>query len=201
MPAGQRVIRVVSNSVQITVLPGVPPAPEEWGQAVDGIQCRLQVEKGIWSAGEAPVVLADLRNDGEQEFLVTPAEQMHQIEVDGSWYRSAEPAELAMFVPRLSPGGRVNGIRFSLDGRWAKTDSGERLALAPGKHSVRVGVSVIRRDTPGTKPLRVVSPAVEIQILPPDPHGRERVAGAQAANIPLYVERTYEVGDILVPAP
>ncbi len=163
----RQVVRVVSNEVQIEILSGKPPA-DEWGPAVEGVQCRLQAEKPVWNAGEVPMVLASMRNSGEREFSVTPVQVVYELEFDGAWYRWADPVELNIIVWPLSPGGRVNGIRFSLDNRWANKKTAARLNVSPGSHKVRVALTADPIRARAGRRVRAISNPVEITVLAPN---------------------------------
>jgi hypothetical protein len=60
----------------------------QWGEAVEGVQCRLRAEKIIWQSGKWPKFRADLRNHGERKLYRSGAPQSWEIELDGVWYRA-----------------------------------------------------------------------------------------------------------------
>ena len=166
------------------------PAPAEragapaWGEAVDGVQCRLRAESRMWQAGQVPVLRADLRNEGERQFLAVIAGQRNcQLEVDGRWFEWP----LGMHggtVPSLSVGQTMSDTLVTVSPIWQQATQeamewrqekmrtepreGEppHLTLTAGRHSVRVAflLDSLRVDTGDG--FRAVSNAVEIEIAP-----------------------------------
>jgi len=48
------------------------PAEPPWGEAVQGVQVRLQADKTTWKAGETPTLAMDLKNDGKTAIHLSP---------------------------------------------------------------------------------------------------------------------------------
>ena len=158
---GLRVIRALSNPIKIEILPSNPYG---WGVTVEGLQCRLQAEKSVWNVGDVPMVLADIRNVGDRDFLLTPIQVEHRLEFDGSWCRWGEPIEQGIRMLPLSPGQRVTGVRFSLDNRWILGKDRKPLNPAFGKHTVRVALTVEQAHAPQRKRIRITSNPVVVAI-------------------------------------
>jgi beta-lactamase regulating signal transducer with metallopeptidase domain len=103
-----------------------------WGQAVEGLRCRLRAEKQAWKVDETPILKADVENLGNREFLIYQTEQLYELNVDGLWYDQREISAISSLNANFPPGRRYNDIQFTLDGRWYKKNGDEQLKLSPG---------------------------------------------------------------------
>jgi len=126
-----------------------------WGEAVEGLQCRLRAEKRIWNLTETPTFKFDIRNQGKRTFTFWPAHKLElcQIEFDGKWHRWPSPIMIDSQLWPLVPGARYSGVTIELDKRF-------KIELTPGRHVVRIAFSL--------EGVRVVSNPVGIKILPAD---------------------------------
>jgi hypothetical protein len=63
--------RAESNPVEIEILPAEAEKPQDaaWGDAVEGVQVRLRVDKVQWKTGETPTVRVEVRNEGKLEIF------------------------------------------------------------------------------------------------------------------------------------
>jgi hypothetical protein len=175
-------------------------AEEGWGKAVEGVQCRLRPVKTTWKAGEAPKLLADVRNRGERVFLVYRAQEMCELQVDGRWYRWA--GDISVKSSPFSPGREYTGIPITLAGSWARSGTAKSppLALEPGRHTVRVAViarpqgeAIARLDDGRAimdEPVRAVSNPVAVVVQGPEASAgpRETSAAAPVADAPAAAE-------------
>ena len=125
-----------------------------WGQPSDGVQCRLKPLKSVWRTDDVPTLSLDIRNQGNETIDFCRIAEAHcEIDISGRWYGLAEPLILDAPVWELKPGMELNdAIEVRLTESWALpregTDPphapgiaekwGERLKLAPRKHSLRV---------------------------------------------------------------
>jgi hypothetical protein len=139
----------------------IEPQPDPkgpWSEAVEGLQCRLRAEKGVWKAKEVPAVRFEVRNQGKRELEIHMAAPACEVEFDGAWYKWSGPVSI---LSGTWPAGRQYDdfeIRVTLEPLWQS--GAKAIKLTPGKHKIRVAyVSMDRKD-----PVRVVSNAVEIQI-------------------------------------
>jgi len=134
-------------------------------EAVEGVRSRLRAERPVWRSGDVPILRADAENGGNRNLWLTPVQEFFEVEVDGSWYKWAEPIQLDMPVPSFSPGGEIVGMAICLDNRWGVKGTDKRLDLTLGEHVIRVALTCRPRapDTGGL--VRVLSNPVEITIL------------------------------------
>ncbi len=111
---------------------------EVWGEAVEGVQVRLRVDKAVWESGKVPTFHADVRNNGEREIVMPISGHGWGLEFDGEWYESR--ARPTVGLRKLPPGEEYCGVKISLGSWWLRTKNlRERIQLKPGKHTVRVG--------------------------------------------------------------
>ena len=57
-----------------------------WGEPVEGVSVRLQVDKPFWELPVTPILRASVRNQGRESLWVARAQQPGELEVDGIWY-------------------------------------------------------------------------------------------------------------------
>ncbi|MHC4239096.1 MAG: M56 family metallopeptidase [Planctomycetota bacterium] len=167
-PAGiRRLKKALPGCIIIPDFPDLKAGEADWGEAVEGLQCRLSADKITWKAGEIPTLKADVRNQGTSEFLIYRTQQLCELGIDGQWYRHKEVSAKSSPFP---PGKQYNGIDITLDKRWYSKGAYEPLQLPPGKHIIHVTfvLSDARKGgiEPPPAPVRVVSNPVEIEILP-----------------------------------
>jgi len=136
-----------------------------WGEAVDGVQCRLRAEIPVWRAGNFLRLQAEVRNQGKHDFSVVRRQDFFELEFDGRPHNRAGRGPVAKSSP-LGPGRHYKGIRFWLDTHWQEKQDGQPLRPAPGKHTVRVAFEAEPVGEDAGKPVRVVSNPVEIEIVP-----------------------------------
>jgi len=155
-----------------------PKQPEtQWGELVEGVQCRLRAVKSRWNEGAVPRLWANVRNQGVRNLLVRRQFNRCELEVDGKWYRRPlRTLGILMKRKPFPPGRQYDNIAVDLDQWWelaASQNAGqpgmsepERLKLTPDKHNIRVAfTATAAKNAPG-KPVRAVSNPVEIQIKP-----------------------------------
>ncbi len=164
-------------------------AEPPWGEAVEGVQVQLGPEKQQVKAGEAPHLSANIRNTGKRDLLLGMRSDRKlaasmEVEVDGLWYISmAEDLKIKVPPKPLGPGIVIEGITVPLDEKEVWTSGGKVLALAVGKHKVRVAFTAGPRGAPDKPPVRAVSNPVEIEVLPADanPAAAAKAAPAEVA--------------------
>lgn len=131
-----------------------------WGQPVEGLSVRLQVEKTSWELPEAPILRASVRNQGSETLFVVRTQQAGELEVDGVWYSWWNP----YYVTRrpLAAGQRFDDIRVTLGTQWR---SGLTTFLAgPGRYKFRFAVAAQRAEPNSGPAIRAVSDPVEVEL-------------------------------------
>lgn len=141
--------------------PADPRPKPPWGEAVEGLQCWLEADKAVWQGDEVPTFRLHVRNQGKRDLEIHMAQAACQLEFDGAWFDWTGPVS----IPAGPwPAGRQYEdfeVRVTLEARWA---SGKRTVdPGPGRHKVRVAYVTLDH----TRPVRVVSNPVEIQIETP----------------------------------
>ncbi|MHC4289325.1 MAG: hypothetical protein ACYSSK_04605 [Planctomycetota bacterium] len=132
----------------------IPDELYPWGEAVDGVQCRLRPIQSEWIIGQTPSFMLDVRNTGEKEVKFVPLMAAQcQFQWDGQWYGWAEPLRTGMFVRQVkSEQELVNAMEIKLTDSWAMPKSGglvrqmpgiekywgRRFEATPGKHLLKV---------------------------------------------------------------
>lgn len=126
-----------------------------WGEAAEGLQCRLRPDRRIWQMGERPSFKADIRNRGKRIFALLPSHQLElcRIQFDDKRYQWPNPFMIDSSVWPLSPGAQFNDIAITLHEQF-------KINLTPGRHIVRVAFSF--------EGIEVVSNPIGIEILSPN---------------------------------
>jgi hypothetical protein len=143
--------------------PPLSKSPEPtWGEAVEGVQCRLTADKPVWNAGEIPTFKAEVRNQGTRNLSIAQAQQLCEIEFDGRWFVWLGPIDVKSSA--LDPGRQYTNIPITLVSDWRSKDAREPLKLAPGKHTVRIAFIASPQNRNVSPPVRAVSNPVAIEI-------------------------------------
>ena len=162
-----------------------------WGPAVEGVQVRLRADKREWKAGETPKLIIDVRHQGDQKLVVrTVLDAVDELQVDGQSYRHPPEDLTGVLWQPLNPGDtRLHALTVTIDKEWLAVAGKKPLALAPGKHSVRFAWQGYHqqqdKQTPfpdEAQPVRLVSNAVEIEILPAEAKPADAKPAAPAAE-------------------
>jgi prepilin-type processing-associated H-X9-DG protein len=140
-----------------------------WGEAVEGVQCRLWPEKRTWKVGQTPKLRVDMRNEGTRELELFLANERWEIELDARWYRNRIPWLGDVIRLAFGPGQQHDNLAFPL---WESAKLGwrakygdEPLEFLPGRHTVRVAFNIRPAEQETWSALRVVSNPVEMEIL------------------------------------
>ena len=131
-------------------------AIQPWGNANDGVRCRLWQEEDGRIGDDFCV---DVSNAGAHHIVVEPAVE---IEVDGQWYKLAAPSTVnaAQFkVPEGRCARRAVGP-IALTANWVSIENGEPLRLGRGPHKLRARL-VAHLDRENGPPLSLVSGPAE----------------------------------------
>ncbi len=128
-------------------------AEPTWGEADEGLQCRLRPDKRVWQTGETPTFKIDMRNQGQRMFAFPPShiQQICRIQFDGRWYYWPNPVMIDGSVWPLAPGIKFDDIPIALDVQFG-------INITPGRHIIRVALAL--------EGVQVVSNPVGIKILP-----------------------------------
>ena len=126
-----------------------------WGEAAEGLQCRLRPAGRTWQPGEVPIFRIDIRNRGKRTFALTPAhmQQLCHVQFDGAWHRWPSPVVIDSPVWELRPGAELDDVTVTLHEQL-------KIGVTPGRHIVRVAFIF--------EGVRIVSNAVGIESLPPN---------------------------------
>jgi|GEM_PF-5363357 len=139
------------------------PGKATWGEAVEGVRCRLRPDRHSWQAGETPTLKADICNRGTHQLSVVQHQSVCELWCDGRWYSWA--GEIRAKSSSLGPGRQYNDIPVSLDGHWVSKSNGKPLRLRR-RHLVRLAFTgELSEPAPG-EVIRVHSNPVLIEILP-----------------------------------
>lgn len=143
------------------------PEPPEWGEPVEGMQCRLQADRLVWAAGEWPSFTAGVRYTSdrppgqERSVWVGDTQEYFSIEIDGRWFHR-KATSVAVPAAPFPSGGEKAGIAIGTKGGWQDATGKAPEALTVGKHTVRVALVPIHRDS--GEPMRAVSAPVQIEV-------------------------------------
>jgi len=183
------------------------PADTAWGEAVEGVDCRLWTDLRVWEADQTPVLNAEVRNRGKLALKIVPDATLQELQFDGKWYTSPERFEEGAALlkqPSPFPPGKEYGnlpVRLLPD-RWGWFGSPQPGPAVPkgpkpGKHSVRIAFTAQPADPAKGKPLRVVSNPVEIEIAAEKIQWGRNANGLQAGLAFDVQERPYHVGELV----
>ena len=81
----------------------IVPKPD-WGEAVEGMQCRLQADRLDWAAGDWPSFTAGVRYRSdrppgqERDVWVGDTQDHFSVEIDGRWFH---PKAMSVPVPKV----------------------------------------------------------------------------------------------------
>jgi Leucine-rich repeat (LRR) protein len=200
---------VIVDQVKVNGQPAVPmaqdraptkPKPpteasraDDWGPAVDGVQCRLEGKKPTWKAAEMPTLRAYVRHQAETRLFLSNHPMFGaQLEVDGHWHRwngSLEWAGPAHSSSKFRTKDE-QPLAITLDENWQQVENKQRLRMDPGRHVVRFAWEGHPERAPREGPdeqrsVVLMSNPVRITILPERPqpkpadlHPDERAAAA-----------------------
>lgn len=142
---------------------------EAWGEAAEGLQCRLGVDKRVWPFDDGIELTLDFRNVGNTDISCPNFAQLCEVESDGQWYTWTGPTIAEMFTVMLKPNQEaLDSLKITLPASWVSSDSGVPLSLMPGKHTIRVKVQPLQRGVRKSDPVPspVISNPVAIEICP-----------------------------------
>lgn len=111
------------------------------------VVAKIRSPRIEWHPSEVPGFMVDVRNQGADTFHLSPRQPVHEIEIDGKWYRWG--GKIRVLGTSFPPGAEHTSIHFKLDpNRWASRDSDARelpkFKLTPGQHVARV--AIVLRD-------------------------------------------------------
>jgi hypothetical protein len=133
----------------------IPDDQCPWGQAVNGVQCRLRPILSSWKIGQIPTLTLDIRNTGEKDINLVPLmEAQCQFQWDGQWYGWAEPLIDGLRIGCNIGSGQefTNAMEIKLTDFWAELKGkglarpmpeskifwGQHFQALSGKHTLRV---------------------------------------------------------------
>jgi hypothetical protein len=148
----------------LTLAAAAVPAtrPGEWGEPVEGVRASLKVERGRGKVADLAFT-AGVRNDGKRtDLMVAKGQEFLEIEVDGKWYQWV--ADQSGQAIALPPGKELAGVRVSLDGEWRPIGHDAKLKPTRGRHALRVRF-LAENEQEFEPVLPVVSNKVEFDVL------------------------------------
>lgn len=91
-----------------------------WGEAAEGLQCRLRPDRRTWKVSERPSFKVDIRNQGKRIFAFLPLYQIElcRIQFDDKRYQVPSPFMIDSPVWSLAPGSQFNDIAITLHERF-----------------------------------------------------------------------------------
>jgi len=127
-------------------------AEPTWGEADEGLQCRLRPDKRLWQTGETPTFKIDIKNHGQRMFAFPQShiQQICKIQFDGKWYHWPGPVMIDGALWPLAPDVQFDDISVALHERFG-------IKITSGRHVVRVALAL--------EGVQVVSNPVGIRVL------------------------------------
>ncbi len=117
-----------------------------WSKAVDGIQLRLRPEKTVWTPGETPAFVLDIRNAGDRAIGTTKSQSAYEVAFEDHWYRAGEQQEIEQDAIERGE-TRTAAVRITLDeNKWISTGSDLQVPgeLASARIDARLPLKMIR---------------------------------------------------------
>ena len=144
--------------------------PRFWGNAVEGVACRLRPQQRVWRTGQTPIFSVDLRNKGTRHLKTDTNLMSWEIELDGAWYHCSREVGNTIAPIPLEPGRQHDnhGLRFT-GNLWRSKEGDKPLEFTPGRHTVCVAFTARATKPNAGPPVRAVSNPVEIEIVPAKP--------------------------------
>jgi len=114
----------------IEVQPNPDSPKRDWGEAAEGVQCRLWLGRTRLRIGQSPELATAIRNRGNRVLSVARAQELCELQVDGRWYRWAGAVDV-----KSSHFHRVGVWRDQRCSgpQWQAKDGGAKLDLRPGR--------------------------------------------------------------------
>src|SRR5262245_18205360 len=158
---------------QFTFRRAAPEAISAWGELSKGLQTRIRAARSKYPAGVAPILELDVR-DVPGDLGVTAARwrghrlgTLARLEIDGVTYTCPQDLRKLTTQP-LKPGEEIRKwATIDLGEEWTTNQGlGKRLALAPGKHTIRVGFTFyLESSDPAVVTATPVSGPLDIEIV------------------------------------
>jgi hypothetical protein len=131
-----------------------------WGEPVEGVSVRLQVDKTFWELPAMPILRASVRNQGREILLTAQTQQPGELEVDGVWYSWWNPYQVTR--KPLAPGESFGNIPVTLNATWRQGLT--TLVSVAGKHRLRFAVVAKRTESSPGPGIRAVSNPVDVEL-------------------------------------
>ena len=140
---------------------------EGWGEPVLGEQIRAVAERDVWTEGETPILIADGRNSGFLDFLLSGTYFQAALEVDGVWHRWTGPADYPVPYPPYPRDSYGVKIWVYPNSGWSGIDDpSQHPRLTPGKHTIRVALPGSASDISSYRAIHAASPPIVLTIKP-----------------------------------
>jgi hypothetical protein len=135
-----------------------------WGDAVEGVQCRLRPTAAAFDVGKIPAFRADAQNTGGRNLWLTGRGGQWEVQVDGEWY--VRPPSVDAISEWFGRDAQRYDLSVAMGTYWRAKEGGAALKLAPGRHVIRATLIAAPQDD-AEKPVRATSGAVEVQVIQP----------------------------------
>jgi beta-lactamase regulating signal transducer with metallopeptidase domain len=164
-----------------------------WGEAVQGVQCRLEADKPTWKPAEMLTLKAYVRHQTETTLFLSNHPMFGaQLEVDGHWHRWDGPMQWTgpSHSSRKFRTKDQQPLAITLDENWKQVDNKEPLRVDPGRHVIRFaweghpesgpreGPDEQRSIVLVSNPLEIIVPPERPEPKPSDVHADDRNAAA-----------------------
>jgi RNA polymerase sigma factor (sigma-70 family) len=181
-------LRPISEPIEIEI---VDPKEVGWGQPVDGLQLRGRSTQAAWKLGEQPVFVLDLRSRGTTLTERRSNSYITEIEVDGMWYDTLDPAFYLEFGKYdLKANAQIDDwLTVIINNAWRHVSNNKQTQLewTPGKHRICLAYELKDKCKP-------ITDAFEITILDPKGNWGEVSGGVQLRGRPS--KPTYKLGEV-----
>lgn len=140
----------------------------EWGDAVEGLQCRLRIDEKSPREHGVPALKADVRNDGKRDLSIAQTDRC-QLEWDGVWFEwgGGRMVPSSWFPPERSyediPITFTHGWFEAFPPPWYRTGA-PILKPTSGKHTIRVAFTANPHGDKSEKDIRFVSNPIVIDV-------------------------------------
>ena len=135
------------------------------------VSANLSSGNKYWSLGEVPIFSVDVINNGSETFILSPRQQVHEIEINGNWYIWA--GAIRVLSGYFPPKAKMGNIEFNIDPKFWRLKGADvgfqpKPSLKEGQNTIRVAMRLTdSEDT--NKRWRVLSNRINFEMRKPTP--------------------------------